>query len=865
MSMKKTPEVYLNVADVVERKNNQGQLKIYLGASPGVGKTYQMLSDALGLRSKGFDVVIGAIETHGREEVESLASAFEKVPLKMVNTHQAVLYALNIEEVLKRAPGLVLVDEAAFNNPMGLRHPKRWQDIIELLEHGIDVYTTLNIQHLESLNDVVSSIIGIPVYETVPDAFLERADAIELIDLPSEDLILRLKQGKVYLPSEVSMAIHHFFKKKNLDALRELALRIVAERVGSQVDNDYSRSLSARLMYKQEALLVCVKNNANMPKLIRSAKRLAVRLKCVWYALYVDSGNKKDFFEVQAYLQLAESLGAKTQMVFSTKILNAIQAFIETKKITQVVIGKSKNTFWSQISRFELMVNRMSDVGIYRIELGQEGQKIGQKKPWSKLLNWLWGGGLALVLVATNAHFQILNRWYIMWLIAIGGLGIAAIGEWSKVFILTSLFLGLDLLLNEHSFSLLLSSWQEWLDQYGRWSVLFLLMSASLVYGRQKLEKAGVLERNNGFLMGFYQAISSVRGHKNILKAAYDYLTDQLQLNCLVFLPVSQSLKLFLPQHMPNPLDDKEMAIVQWVYESGQPAGHATGNLIFSQATFLPLKGAEKCMGVMRFENENGQNLSEFQKKNLLICLQQLANILDVEMQHEQSKMRDLLDIKNQVRDHLLKGFALQLYKPFVHLLKLIPQQLMTSPYAQLLERLSNHLKVMTYFSDESLLQQRSLQNMQEMIQNVLNRYVDEWGQWPVTWYVDASLPKVPVQLDLMTVVIENLLDNIHQHSNAKEGVEIGIYKKNSHLLVSIADFGPGFSQSELTKVFDSFYQGNTPTAADGLGLGLALCERIISWHNGRIWAENRQPRGMIFNFLLPLEKQSAKRDNNAQ
>ena len=818
---KRVPEDFLKVAEQAERQSTHGQLKIYLGAAPGVGKTYQMLSDALTLRSQGYDVVIGAIATHGREEVESLASAFEKIPLQAIINQNHTEYALDLNKVIQRAPGLVLIDEAAFSNPKGLLHPKRWQDILELLQHGMNVYTTLNIQHIESLNNVVTSLIGIPVYETVPDSFLEKADNIELIDLPSEELITRLKQGKIYVPSDSQIAIQHFFKKKNLDALRELALRIVAEKVSLQVESPYSKSLSARLMYKQDVLLVAIKSAKNMPKLIRAAKRLSLRLNCIWYALYVDTGGQKEDTDIQQYLQLAESMGARTQIVYSNNIFEAIEQFIENNQITQVVLGKSPRSWWRPISRFELLARRLKDVGMYCIDLGPSDDKPSLIQHWINKLT----------------------------------------KDWLQVFVLFGLFVGLELLFNEHSFHLLLSNWKEWLWHSSQWVVILLFISMFLIYAKRKFSQVAILQQNNNFLMGFYQSINSVRGKDNILQAAYDYLTHQLKLNCMIFLPLRNSLALFLPQTKLM-LTDKEMAIVQWVYQSGQPAGQGTGNLIFSDAFFLPLKGHLKSLGVFRFENQNGEPLSSEQRKNLLVCIQQLANMLDIENQLEEEQWQNLLDLKQEIRDNLLKGFAKQLYQPFSHLLDKMPEQLENSPYAVLLARLRSHLKVMTYFSDESLQLNRSLQSIQDIIQHVLHAHRKDWLDWKVTWYVEANLPKVMVHLDLMTAVVENLLENIQQHSNANEGVEVSLHRKNDFLLVSIGDFGPGFSEAERIHLFDSFYQANTPAAADGLGLGLALCERIISWHGGQIWAENRRPRGAIFNFTLPLENGGSTGEN---
>lgn len=858
MSIKRDPETYLKIAQAEERRSQYGRLKIYLGAAPGVGKTYQMLSDGLTLRSQGFDVVIGDVATHGRQEVESLASAFEKLPLLPVKIEETIVYALDLDAIIKRAPGLVLIDEAAFSNPKGLRHPKRWQDILELIKHGINVYTTLNVQHIESLNDVVSNLIGVPIFETVPDDFLEQADEMELVDLPSEELIQRLKQGKVYVPSEISIAMDYFFKKNHLDALRELALRIVAERVSGQVDSEYAKSLSAQLMYKQDNLLICIKNDPAMPKLIRVAKRLSMRLKCKWMALFVDDGQQTEFLKVQEYLALAESLGAKTQVVSSTHFLQAIEQFVISNQITQIVIGRTRRKWWSFRTKFDLISHHFKDIGLYGVELTKPGQQVFS---WKKSRWWL-ALPMALIVGAIYLIYPTFNPWNLLLCFAIYVFILASVEEWEKVLLITFLFLGIDILINEQSILFMLEPTWELFVHYSHWSILGLIFSLGLVYSSRRIRQAREIEENNGFLMGFYQAISSIRGRDKIVQTAYDYFKQHLNLEVKVFLPYQQSLQLFLPKESRSIIDDKEMAIVQWVFQSGNPAGRGTGNLIFSEGLFLPLKGVEACQGVMRFQSISKDSLSNVQRKNLQVCLQQLANILEIESQYEQAKAKDISLVKNKVKDDLLSGFTAQLYKPFLHLLDLLPKELENSPYRQLLHRLSNHLRVMSYFGDQALLKQVTFQSMPELINQVLTQRTKPWDQMKVGWYVQADLPKVWMQLDLMTVVIENILDNILQHANIKDGVEISIHQKKGFILVSFADFGPGFNEKELSKVFDYFYQVNATLSSDGLGLGLALCERIISWHGGKIWAENRYPRGAIFNFLLPLENPSLKEDN---
>lgn len=846
MSTKRNPEAYLEVANAEERKSRHGKLKVYLGASPGVGKTYQMLSDALNLRAQGLDVVIGAVETHGREEVESMASAFERIPLMPVMMENYTVYALDVAAVIRRSPGLVLIDEAAFRNPDGLRHPKRWQDILELIERGIDVCTTLNVQHLESLNDVVTHLIGVPVYETVPDAFLERATYIELIDLPSEDLIVRLKQGKIYVPSEISVAVHHFFKKKNLDALRELALKIVEERVSSEVESDYSKTLSARLMYKQVNLLVCINGNEHMPKLIRAAKRLSVRLKCPWNALFVDTGDKKQFFSAESYLKLAESLGAKTHVIFSNRVVQAIEDFVEQYQVTQVVIGRRSERFWRPISIGQQLKNNLSDIGIYDIDLS-DTRPI---KSWKQRLFVHRYTLFAMTLlsigtwVIDKTHIQ-LSAWMIAALVGFLAMFLIRIVPWTQVVLLTLMCLFMEWLSTHFNVH------QEW------WVLSILVMGMYLIYAKNRLTMIIEMERNNGFLLGFYQEISSVKGVEQILKAAHQFLATFLHCDIKIYGKRKENFQQVLPPTEPSKQDIKDLAIAQWVFESKQPAGKGTQNLSHAESYFFPLADGHHCLGVMQFVAQKGFNLTPLQQKLLKIGLQQLTNILDIEQQRVEENVRDIHHLKAQLGDELLKRFSKQLSDPIADLLDNLPPEWQNKSFGKTLERLKNHLQIIACFSDEHYLQQKSLQSIPDILQEVL-LHSSEWEQRQIQWHIAKDLPEVEVHLDLIKAVFVGLLDNILMHADSKKGIEVGMHVHHQYLYVSIADFGPGFSQKELSKIFETFYQVPKHEQQNGMGLGLALCERIITWHGGKIWAENRKPHGAIFNFTLPLPEKNS-------
>lgn len=845
---RRTPEEFLSQAEEEEKQTRQGALKIYLGAAPGVGKTYQMLSDALVKRAQGIDVVIGMVETHGRQEVESLASAFEKIPCQIIQKDTFTLRALDLEAIYQRSPALVLIDEAAFSNPEGSLHPKRWQDILDIIHHGIDIYTTLNIQHLESLNDVVSRLVGIPIYETVPDAFLEQAAGIELIDLPSNELINRLKEGKIYLPSEVSVAIHHFFKKANLDALRELALRVAAQRVGSEVISDTSKSLSARLLYQEDRLLVCIKHQADMNRLIRSAKRIASRLNCPWYALYVDTGDQEHFFKVQTHLQFAQSLGAQTQVVFSTQVVDSIEEFIEQQQITQLVLGKETRKWWFPSKVLERLMLDLKDIGIYLIELQAERRNIREKlKNLFSFKKMMLGFSIVLTSLFMVVFKNIFSPWDFGWLTGLFILGIAYAGAWSWVFFLMFLFLGFDLLFNERSFDYFIHEPLSWLWQYASWSLLFLSLSAFVIHARRQIILAREIENQHHQLISFYQLITNTRGIDEILKASSQFLKSQLEIQAIFFISEHQRLKPMIPEQC---LSEKEMAIVQWVFESGEQAGLGTGNLIFSEAYFLPIKTSDQILGVARFQSRP-RELMETQKKFLNVMMQQLAMIVQLEQQQQQKTIQDIDHAKYQERDEILKKFSEQFYKPFSEITEKFADMAPNAAYLKNLLRLKNHLKVIHFLSFEKAKERRIYQDIIKVIEQVLNENKTTWPKKKILWKLEKNIPEIFFNYDLIYILIDNLLDNIAMHANPKAGIEIAVVQDSEQVIVSFSDDGPGFSEKELEKIFESFYQGKQAQNS-GLGLGLALCERIVTWHGGKIWAENRIPHGAVFYFSLP-------------
>jgi two-component system sensor histidine kinase KdpD len=751
-----------------------------------------MLNDALNLRAQGMDVVIGVIVTHGRHEIESLASGFEKLSLLPVEREGHTYLTLDIDGIIRRSPGLVLVDEAALSNPLGHRHPKRWQDILELIDRGIDVYTTLNIQHLESLNDLIAELIEAPIHETIPDLFLERADTIELVDLPAEELLVRLKQGKVYLSADIARAQAHFFQKNKLEVLREFAFRVAAQKLELGVKSEYEPEVFGGIM-------VYLQDEPGMPELLRAAKRLSMALKCDWYLLYIGEAKGKNFKNLGELLQLAEGLGAKIEQIFSIQIEETIKYFIDEHHIGLWIL-RSQTSFWKRWKNpIERLSRELLNIAIYRFSGIEQFQLKLEKKR---------GFGLLVFILVSASIFLLQPQ------------------------------IGMSL------------------------KASFLSLCCISLYYLKRYRALLEINQYQTLMLGFFQNISGLSRQTDLLNSAYQYLSKNLDYPIRIYLRDKQQVYQCLPLINTN-LEEKEKGIVQWVFHRGKMAGPSSGNLINADALYFPIQAKRGCLAVIALEMDSQDSLSFAKRQNLMMMLHQFAIILEREKETEFAHTEVLQDFQNRLRDQLLLGLGQQLSQPLKELIELLPQELEGQSCKPLIQRLSSHLQVTDYFNHPNLEQEMTEQSMETLIANVLQMKAKTWASRPIRWLVEENLPKISMHLDLMRVVIENILDNIDHHANADDGIDISLHLHRDGLWVSIADLGPGFPELELGKIFEYFYQTQASTFSAGLGLGLALSERIISWHQGRIWAENRKPHGAIFNFILPLAKKKINGQNN--
>lgn len=881
MEKRPDPEALLKQIEAEERQAKTGKLKIYLGAAPGVGKTYAMLQDAIAKRKQGLDVVVGIVESHGRIEIEHFLKQLPILPRQIINYHGNALTDFDIDGALARHPGLILIDEMAHTNAPGLRHAKRWQDIKEMLDRGIDVYTTMNVQHIESVSDVVSQIISAPVKETVPDSMLEMAETIELIDLPPEELLRRLDEGKVYIPQQTEWAKTHFFKKGNLTALRELALRITAERVGNQVLLFRQGQGIKRIWAIQEKILVCIGPKSEAQKLIRTAKRMATNLRAKWIAVFVNTPQSQ-YDEQQRNtaiqnLRLAEQLGAETRVLTGLDVVEEILRFGREQNVTQIIIWKEIRPRWKELFMFNMadkLVRYSGDINIYVVTGNRNITDVATPKKPTKVTWKMYGVALGLLAITTVINlllFPYVNTYSLIMVYLLAVTSIALFGQTGPA-LFSAIFSVLlyNFFFEPHFFSdLSISNGQQLLTLTTIILVTYAISHLTFLTQRQA-DAARFYERQSTALHTLSSQLASTRGIDKLIEIGTKYIGDLFQSDATVYWMQSGHLEIRGKQEHIFTLDEKERGILQWVYDLGQSAGMGTNTLPLSTALYVPLRGAQRILGVLRIEPRTPQLLTSEQIQLLTACTNQLALSLEVdqrqaEMQEEARQLET-----DRIQNSLLQAVSHDLRTPVASILGTSGTLMDMSDKmdskkvkhygeviffeAEQLNRLINNLFQIAYLEEEHIKLQKQFNSLPELIQTQLQFFHQKASKRQINLHLPQYVPQIPFDKTLIDAVMFNLIDNAIKFTEAKTQIDITLEMMTPMIMVSVADRGPGIAPDEVDKLFEKFYRGRLLATERGLGLGLAICRKVINAHGGRIWAENRPDGGAIFLFTLPLE-----------
>lgn len=865
------PDYLLHRVEEEERQGRLGKLKIYLGAAPGVGKTHEMLHDAFERRQQGLDVLIGIAESHGREEIEQFLQNFEILPRQAVPYRDKTYYEFDLDAALQRHPGLILVDELAHTNTPGLRHNKRWQDIKELLDRGIDVYTTVNVQHIESLKDSVAQIIQAPVSETVPDSIIERANTIELIDLPPEDLLKRLQEGKVYIPQQAEFAREHFFRKGNLIALRELALRVTAERVGTDVLWYRQGEGIKEIWPVKDKILVCVGPNPETLKLIRAAKKLASTLQTEWLAVYIDVPQAPEIRnQAIQNLRLAEHLGAQTRVLSGFNIVKEILDFAHEQNVTQIMIWKQiriRFRDWFYRSLTDEIVRQSGDIDVY-IMTGQTTKTIA-KKPPPKSIPWnLYGSAFAIVSVITAVNLLLSPLLASSNLIMIYLLGVTVIALFAQrgpsLFASILSVFAYDFFFIPPRFSFSLTDIEYILTLLIMLSVAQVISYLTILI-RHQAESARFAQHQTTALYAFSRQLIRTRSMNKLLTFSVGHLAHIFNSAVLALIPKKGRLEIQASQPTAMNLDEKEYSIAQWVFDMGQPAGLGTDTLSLSQALYLPLHGPSEIMGVIRIQPQE-QSLFTPEQRNLLESyINQISLALEIDFLHEKARMNELELEKDRARTSLLASIYHDLCFPLRSVINAINKlkhlneknsQLIASNIdheINKLDRLNNNLYQMIQLESEGIELKKTSSSVKEMINTAIKISSETFEKRPIQLNVADNLPQVTLDPKYIQEVLIHLLDNAIKFSVPKSHIQLVVHIKEEQLMVSIEDCGLEIASEERKKLFKKFYRSKEALEEHGLGLGLAICEKIISAHGGTIWVEQIANKRTAFRFTLPI------------
>lgn len=867
---------------VKSKKTNRGKLKIFLGYVAGVGKTYAMLEAAHQRKAQGLDVVVGYIETHKLTETEELVAGLEILPRKQqVEYHNVALPELDVDSVLQRRPQLVLVDEFAHTNAPGSRHLKRFQDVEEILDAGIDVYTTLNIQHLESLNDIVAQVTGVIVHETIPDRVIDEASEIEVIDLPPDELLVRLQEGKVYIPEQASRAINKFFRKGNLTALREMSLRRAAERVDGQMRSYMQTRAISGPWAAGERLLVCISPSPLAEKLIRTTRRLADELNAEWYAAYVEIASKPENDPVKRErigrtLQLAEELGAKSLTLAGRSIHEVVLNYARKNNITKVVVGKPLKPRWREIitgSVVDQLIYASGDIDVYVISARTEASTPVIPTEWQPH-SPIWRYLLSLGLVAISTLLGIFVRGNLepanIVMLYLASVVISAIflGRGPSLFASVASVLAFDFFLVPpyHTFTV---NDTEYIITFVMLFVISLVISSLTARGREQAEAAIQRESQTAALYNLSRDLTYATNLNHVTDIVISRIGQAFGREVVIFLPENGIIHPFAcsPDYTP---DENELAVAAWAFEHDQPAGRGTDTLPAVSIRCHPLRTSNGLVGVLGIHpKESGSFLTPEQRQTLAAFANQAALAIESASLAEQARKAELLQTTEKLQTALLNSISHDLRTPLVSITGALSAlddddgSLDDSSRRALIEnargeadhlnRLVGNLLSMTRIESGAIKLHLEPGDIQDLIGTALEQLGKRIENHNVKVNVPMDFPLVPMDFTLMVQVIVNLLENAVKYSPENSQIEISSALDGEKVRVQIADRGVGIPFEDLTRIFDKFYRVQRPENVSGTGLGLSISKGIIEVHHGVIYASTRQGGGTIITIELPL------------
>ncbi|MEZ5394156.1 MAG: sensor histidine kinase KdpD [Bryobacterales bacterium] len=889
------PDELLARVQQQEQRSARGRLKIFFGMAAGVGKTYAMLQAARRLREAGRDVVVGYVEPHGRPETEALLVGLEQLSTREVDYRGARLRELDLDAALSRKPEVLLVDELAHTNAPGSRHAKRWQDVEELLAAGIDVYTTVNVQHVESLNDVVAGITGVPVRETVPDSILAQSDEIELIDLPPDDLLQRLAEGKVYVPEQAKLAAQRFFRKGNLIALREMALRKVAENVDAQMRGYRAEHTVRETWPVAERLMVCIGPSPFAKQLVRAAKRTATQLHADWIVVNVqtpDWGRLPDEVRGRVYeaLRLAEQLGAETATLSGDNVTTEVLAFARSRNVSKILIGKPAEPLWKRALRgsiLDRLVEQSGEIDVYavsaRVTASEAApiQSLRSKTPWGQY-------GVAVLVVAASTllglslHPEIdLADVVMIYLLGIVGVSIrTARGPGLTACLLSAA--AFNFFFTTPYYTLAIDR-AQFVITFSVMLIVGLTISGLTYRVRSQASFAVERERRTHALFQATRSLSAAGSEAEVLTSAAGHVAETFDAGVAIFLP-GEDARVSLRTTLRDSawVSARELGVAQWVVDNARPGGLGTATLSGAEALQLPIPGAgNRTLGAFAVRPSDARSFHDPERMRLLEAvvaqtgaalertrLAQVAQQAEVNVETERMRNALLSAVSHDLRTPLatIQGALSGVLERGDRLPADQQKELLETARneADRLNRLVHNLLDLTRVQSGDMKLNYDWHAPEEIIGAALSQLERRLAGRELTIDIAPDLALIHVDGLLLEQVLVNLLENAQRYSPAGAPIEIKACRSGDSAILEVCDRGPGFAAGEERRVFERFYRAQ-PNQKGGAGIGLTICDAIVRAHGGTIDAGNRDGGGARLRVSLPLPSDQPRLGMEAQ
>lgn len=872
------PDALLAAIKKESERENSGQLRIFFGMAAGVGKTYAMLEAAHERLAEGVDVVIGVVETHSRAETEALVKGLDVIPRKKITYKETNLEELDLDTIILRKPQIVLVDELAHTNVPGSRHEKRWQDVIEILSHGIDVYTTLNVQHLESRKDAVEQIAGITIRETVPDSILDRANEIKLVDTSPHELLKRLQEGKVYLAEKIQAAQGNFFKKGQLTALREIALRYTAERVDQELQ-DFMVAKQIQGPFKtSERLMVAVSHSPHSARLIRATRRIAASLECPWIAINIETGgklNEEDEATLAKNITLARELGGEIVTTTDPNIPAALQRVAKEKNVTQIIVGRPvKRLFRDILEGGTILDQLVRESGHVDVHVIREDTPPRRPVFFSRLQ-----------FDATLTDYSSIV-WFVIGLSGLAAIlnpliGYKAVGF---LFLLGVLFAGIRMSLGPILFVATSSSliWDYFFippqftftvteSEDVAMLITFCFVAILTGFFTTRIKRHERLHREREDRTQLLYEIASIIATSEDFKKTIYKINEKLGLplegqSAVILKGKDGKLEKSVTSFYSFPAGEKEHSVANWAFTNNKKAGWATDTLPDSNCLYIPLSALRETVGVWAFKPNTKRKFSIETENFVFNVARQIAIFIERHFLEERTRETIVLRESEKLHQTLLSSISHELRTPLTTIVgtasalaekgdpkqKELIQELMAS--TERLNRVIENLLDMTRLSSGVLKLNLDWHDLNDLVHTTIQRIRPLLKGHKILLQLPHDSPLARIDFRLMEHVLSNLVINAADYSPQESNITIDIKVHPQSVMVSVLDEGPGIPTEHLDKIFDKFFR--VPgTSTGGTGLGLSIAKNIVELHNGILTVQDLEPKGASFVITLPLEK----------